>query len=1212
MVFVRFRGLASLLTDGGLFDTLNFEVDYFSAIADSIRSFTETLTKVLDTIRKFSIRVIDYFKTIYVEVVGSSYWPDTMRGVLIWASETYTKVLDLTARFAKAVMDNFKSIADNPLETVDAAVGNAIAAGTSINFIGIGRSLSLVLISAFEDAFNFVETRFPRVFASLGNALFLSISKFIGLSFLNVPVALAGAVSAGLDPDVIATAVINGLKLIGTSLGQTFGIVIASLPNLLFTELVPAIYSLGDAFYSAFLEQIPLIGDALKALLDFSGVGIIIRLLFGTAGAIVLVSQIEAISKAISKLIGLQKAEKGFGLLATIIFGKEGKKNKAGDIVGEIPNLYKRIQEKLNVPQILVLLNNLKSNFRETFSDIVSSITFFALSISRIGLTKSIALIPELLFGINGIAPVVKALKAIGAIFLNFLIKPIFRFLGALTPLGRIFTLLGSIVGFLFARSAQAATDAANTIETEFISSSKDALSVFFQIIGIIEKPRLFNIKYDKATFDELEASIDSLNESTFDLIRAPDLIPVSIQKFFGQLTVNVENGLKKAVNSIRGAFRQEPLFEIDERTFIEQALDVSKNLVRALKEEDLTASLFEGRAGGREPLINFISREQLGLLRGLTETVQKQREEVNELENAFIGVTQSQLDTSRSYLRAKENELAALEKQIVLQAKIARQQKALGEEIDRVIGGINELSLLQETIPGSGGIGRLDIATLIGEDLNVFERLKTSIEADQKLLQRLTNTNTEQYRNTYANLLKNVRAINDLIDRNNKDLLKETKTNFDRSADLLTSVGVSFSSSDLTTLYREQFLDTVVEQAKQIQRLNQQAADLISQGGLENSELADAARVAAEEIKQELGELIREVVEKSTDSKEILKNVKRKVPNIKLDELIGPDIGLQLSSLTGEALSSLDTRTFEVLKKQIFTIADLQRKVSEGGENLQSNLLRLTLAEESLSSTLDFLTNQFTNLRESIGDFANSFATVFVESITTLDLKSFGEGFVDLLLTSINNSLIEQVSTFAKAFIAEFFSGLDAAEEGGQKVAGFLKSVLGFDNSDAIKDAESLGATVANKLGELPKTISTATEGLKGVFGGLPDLFSSLFSSLGSLFGSGGGNVFGSLFSSFAGLFDSGGYIPRNQYGIVGERGAEIVSGPARVIGREDTEKMLNKSNTNNITFQLEGDFNARAERAIRQMIASGSLQRGLNQIDLENGGSGSVLRAP
>lgn len=58
--------------------------------------------------------------------------------------------------------------------------------------------------------------------------------------------------------------------------------------------------------------------------------------------------------------------------------------------------------------------------------------------------------------------------------------------------------------------------------------------------------------------------------------------------------------------------------------------------------------------------------------------------------------------------------------------------------------------------------------------------------------------------------------------------------------------------------------------------------------------------------------------------------------------------------------------------------------------------------------------------------------------------------------------------------------------------------------------------------------------------------------------FGGAGGAAGGGLAGLFAGFFDRGGNIPAGQFGIVGEKGPEIVRGPANVTGREDTAKMM------------------------------------------------------
>ncbi len=49
-------------------------------------------------------------------------------------------------------------------------------------------------------------------------------------------------------------------------------------------------------------------------------------------------------------------------------------------------------------------------------------------------------------------------------------------------------------------------------------------------------------------------------------------------------------------------------------------------------------------------------------------------------------------------------------------------------------------------------------------------------------------------------------------------------------------------------------------------------------------------------------------------------------------------------------------------------------------------------------------------------------------------------------------------------------------------------------------------------------------------------------------------GRVAAGAVYGFAGMYDSGGYIPRGQFGIVGENGPEIVNGPANVTSRRNT----------------------------------------------------------
>lgn len=131
------------------------------------------------------------------------------------------------------------------------------------------------------------------------------------------------------------------------------------------------------------------------------------------------------------------------------------------------------------------------------------------------------------------------------------------------------------------------------------------------------------------------------------------------------------------------------------------------------------------------------------------------------------------------------------------------------------------------------------------------------------------------------------------------------------------------------------------------------------------------------------------------------------------------------------------------------------------------------------------------------------------------------------------------------------------------------------------------LGLGVQEGKGAVTGELQTAADEITGLMGGLGQSFeaagggfgdmvadlvtgarkaSDVLSELGTsllksgisgLFNSfGGGDLFGGL---FAGLFDRGGRIGAGQFGIVGERGPEIVTGPANVTSRVDTARMMN-----------------------------------------------------
>ena len=84
-------------------------------------------------------------------------------------------------------------------------------------------------------------------------------------------------------------------------------------------------------------------------------------------------------------------------------------------------------------------------------------------------------------------------------------------------------------------------------------------------------------------------------------------------------------------------------------------------------------------------------------------------------------------------------------------------------------------------------------------------------------------------------------------------------------------------------------------------------------------------------------------------------------------------------------------------------------------------------------------------------------------------------------------------------------------------------------------------------------------------------------------------GLLTGGISSIFSGFFDKGGVIPAGKFGVVGEKGPEIVTGPANVIGRLETQGILagaggGEGGATNVTYNI----NATDAQSFRDMIAS------------------------
>lgn len=212
---------------------------------------------------------------------------------------------------------------------------------------------------------------------------------------------------------------------------------------------------------------------------------------------------------------------------------------------------------------------------------------------------------------------------------------------------------------------------------------------------------------------------------------------------------------------------------------------------------------------------------------------------------------------------------------------------------------------------------------------------------------------------------------------------------------------------------------------------------------------------------------------------------------------------------------------------------------------------------------------------------------------------EQFNRGDISENLYNSETQALQQALNERLSLQQDYYSKLDAAQEDWSNGANAALS----DYLDAAKDVSTQTYDLfSNALGGIEDAFVEFAMTGKFSFKDLANsiladlariaarqLTANLVGGLSGALGGGGGDQTGSLLglaSSFAGLFDSGGTIRAGQWGIVGERGPEIVSGPANVTSRADTARMMGA--TNNVTINLSGISNAQEARE-----ASASIQR-------------------
>lgn len=201
---------------------------------------------------------------------------------------------------------------------------------------------------------------------------------------------------------------------------------------------------------------------------------------------------------------------------------------------------------------------------------------------------------------------------------------------------------------------------------------------------------------------------------------------------------------------------------------------------------------------------------------------------------------------------------------------------------------------------------------------------------------------------------------------------------------------------------------------------------------------------------------------------------------------------------------------------------------------------------------------------------------------------KSFVAGLAEELVRSNISKLLASVfnpDTGILGGIGKIFGVLGGAGGGGAASAGasatnpvyaYITNLAGGLNMPGMTPEGTPGTTGGGALDNIwtsvKDTASSVFDTVKGVFSSIGDTVGNIFSGGGA---GGGGGFFSGLSDLFGGFFANGGMLGAGKFGIAGENGPELISGPAQVTPM---------GGTTNVTYNI----NAVDAASFKQMIAA------------------------
>jgi tape measure domain-containing protein len=319
---------------------------FWNAFSESIgKDLQKKLSNAANNLKRFTENVIEYFKTLYIRVIGNSYWTDTIGSIVSDSNNLWDHSSKGINEFKKNFIDTFKFIE----KTRAGYEFKEIRITDQMSFQIPTARVGTLFYSAIEAAGKVVDTVLAAIYtipeqiklALLGLTGILALVLFPDTTFKNAFLLLilgailrnSSKIGEAFSQALTGESVFNK---VGRFLGQLAGrFVVEFVRNI--PTLLNAVTSVISEFIKAFLAQIPILGKATTAIFaTFAALGLgptsglLVTWLFGRSITSFLGSlgtskkKVDGISKLFQGLHSRFVLGQGWGLLGTAVFGRFG------------------------------------------------------------------------------------------------------------------------------------------------------------------------------------------------------------------------------------------------------------------------------------------------------------------------------------------------------------------------------------------------------------------------------------------------------------------------------------------------------------------------------------------------------------------------------------------------------------------------------------------------------------------------------------------------------------------------------------------------------------------------------------------------------------------------------------------------------------------------------------------------------------------------